>query len=103
VMADADEYGDRSQRRKCGVFHERSATSTQRTTLSKTVRRSLAVLIAVCDTGKGREQPSGSASGQHSAQNRGVAHAPAPSVTPLKRVRARQRAPRLPFRLSARK
>ncbi len=34
----------------------------------------------------GREQPSGPASGRQWAQNRGVAHAPAPSVTPAKCV-----------------
>ena len=35
---------------------------------------------------QGREQPSGPASGRQSAPNRGVAHAPAPSVTPAKCV-----------------
>ena len=35
---------------------------------------------------RGREQPFGPASGRQSAQNRGVAHAPAPSVTPAKCV-----------------
>ena len=34
----------------------------------------------------GREQPSGPASGRTGPQNRGVAHAPAPSVTPAKCV-----------------
>ena len=40
----------------------------------------------LCDTGTGREQPSGPASGRQWVQNRGVAHAPTPSVTPAKCV-----------------
>jgi hypothetical protein len=52
---------------------------------------------------QGREQPSGPASGRQSAPNRGAAHAPTLSVTPPKWVRARHRAPRLLFCLSASK
>jgi hypothetical protein len=85
-MADAVEYGPQNQCRKCIVFRPRSATVTQHTTHSQTARRSCTVSAAVCDSGTGREQPSGPASGRQWVQNRGVAHAPAASVTPAKCV-----------------
>jgi hypothetical protein len=50
----------------------------------------------------GREQPSGRASGRQWVQNRGVVHAPAPSVTPAKYVSCAAKAPALvvlPFSL----
>ena len=52
---------------------------------------------------RGHEQPSGPASGQDRPKIRGVAHAPAPSVTPPKLLRARRRTPRWFFGLPARK
>ena len=52
-MADAKKYGDKKPRRKHSAFGARSATNAQRTTHSRTTRRSLAVSMAVCDTGTG--------------------------------------------------
>ena len=85
-MADATGYRNRNQCRKCSAFRARSEMSTQRTTHSRTARRSSIVSAAVCDTGTGREQPSGAASGRQRPKSRGVAHAPAPSLTPAKCV-----------------
>jgi hypothetical protein len=48
-----NEYGDRNHRRNRRIFHERSATSTERRTHSQSPLESPAVLMAVCDTGTG--------------------------------------------------
>jgi hypothetical protein len=53
VMADATEYRNRNQRRKCIAFRAQSALSTQRTARSQRARRSLTVSLPVCDTGTG--------------------------------------------------
>jgi hypothetical protein len=68
-------------------------TSTQQTTCSQRRADLLSVRQRLATPTPGREQPSGPASGRQSAQNRGVAHAPTPSVTPAKCVsRAAQNA-----------
>jgi hypothetical protein len=60
--------------------------STQRRTHSQTAADPPAFRRWFATQAPGREQPSGPASGRQWVRNRGVAHAPAPSVTPAKCV-----------------
>ena len=85
-MADAIEFGNRNQRRKCSAFRGdlRRARNRQRTRKRRADRSPFRWRFVT--PAPGREQPSGPASGRQSAQNRGVAHAPAPSVTSAKCV-----------------
>jgi hypothetical protein len=61
-------------------------TSTQQTTCSQRCADLLGFRQRFATPTPGREQPSGPASGRHGPLNRGVAHAPALSVTPAKCV-----------------
>ena len=96
-MAEAVRLPSQNVSRNCSAIHATSVTCTH----METVRRSLQRSANIATLTPGREQPSGPASGQDRPQNRGVAHAPAPSVTPAKWFRARHRTPRLLIYLSA--
>jgi len=83
-MAEAREYSSQNVCRECCAICARSTARTQVTTHAQTARRSLEHFRVVRDIDTGREQPPGSTPGQDRPQYRGVAHAPAPSVTPAK-------------------
>ena len=86
VMADATEFGNRNQHRSAvrSVCHLRRVRNRQRTRKRRAEHSPFRCRFATL--APGREQPSGPPSGRDTAQNRGVAHAPAPSVTPAKCV-----------------
>jgi hypothetical protein len=86
VMADANGYGVRNQVESTmhSVRDLRQVRNEQRTRKRRADHSPLRWRFAT--PAQGREQPSGPASGWQSAPNRGVAHAPAPSVTAAKCV-----------------
>ena len=86
-MADATEYGNRNQRRKCSAFRARSAMSTQRTThVANGAQIAHRFDGGLRHRHRGVSNPPGRPRDGSRPQNRGVAHAPAPSVTPAKCV-----------------